>query len=88
MVDILQNIVPAMSSNSRVLIGDNVISENNIDGLAGVMDLLMMCIGGKERTRENFEHVLERAGLKVEAIHHPGGEGAYSGFSIVEAVLK
>lgn len=45
----------------------------------------MLCIGGKERTKGNFEAVLDAAGLKLDAIYSASGETT---FSVVEASLK
>lgn len=87
-VDILSNIVPAMSPDSRIIIGDNIFPEKGTDALAGVMDIMMLCIGGKERTEDGFRNVLDRAGLKIGGIHHAGRNGEHSGWSIIEAVLK
>jgi len=82
---ILAQIVPAMAPDSKILIGDNVLPESGVVGMAAFMDLAMMCIGGKERTRANFEAVCDAAGLKVDNVYSAPGA---IGFAIVEASLK
>ena len=47
--------------------------------------MMMFCIGGKERTRKDFEFVLGEAGLKLDGIYFVHGE---DGFAIIEASLK
>jgi hypothetical protein len=44
-VKILSNVVPAMVADSKILIGDNVIPEQGAEGLAGLMDVMMLGIG-------------------------------------------
>lgn len=82
---ILKQIVPAMAPDSKVLIGDTVLPERGVVGMSAFMDLAMMCIGGKERTRADFEAVCDAAGLKIDAVYSAPGE---IGFAIVEASLK
>ena len=83
-VSILRGIVPAMAPDSRVLIADNVLPEEGVSGMAAFMDLAMLCLGGKERTRGDFERVCAEAGLRVEGVWRAEGE---VGFAVVEAVL-
>ncbi|KAK3708124.1 hypothetical protein LTR37_011628 [Vermiconidia calcicola] len=92
-ISILKQIVPAMAADSKVLIADNVLSEDVVggeSGLASMMDLLMMSMGGKERTRKDFERVCGEAGLVVERIWSSGetGERDVGGFAVVECRLK
>lgn len=84
-VKILRQIVPTMAPDSRVLIADSVLPESGVSGMAAFMDLAMMCLGGKERTRADFEKVCGMAGLRVEGVWRAEGE---VGFAVVEAVLK
>lgn len=84
-IKILSNIASAMSIDSKLLIADNVLPEGAVKGMAAYMDLMMLCIGGKERTKSNFEEVLDAAGLKLDEIYLAGHE---TGFAIVEASLK
>ncbi|KAK3700196.1 hypothetical protein LTR37_016075 [Vermiconidia calcicola] len=96
-VSILKQIVPAMAADSKVLIADNVLPENAAGGqggLASMMDLLMMSMGGKERTRRDFELVCGEAGLVVEKVWPSaeavagGEERDVGGFAVVECRLK
>lgn len=70
-VEILRNIVPAMAADSRVLIAESLLPEDPYEdegGFMGFQDMLMLCIGGKERTREGFRQVVEEAGLVIEQV--------------------
>ncbi|KAK7961069.1 hypothetical protein PG996_011709 [Apiospora saccharicola] len=85
LVQLLRQIVPAMAPDSKVLIAENILSDNG-EGTAfsTVTDMIMLCIGGKERTERGFREVLDEAGLVVDGVHRaPGLE-----FGIVEASLK
>lgn len=84
-VRILKQIVPVMAPDSKILIGDNVLPESGVVGMSAFMDLAMMCLGGKERTRADFEAVCDAAGLKVDEVYPAKGD---IGFAIVEASLK
>lgn len=84
-VKILKNIVPAMVPDSKVLIADNVLPERGGSGMVAAMDMMMLCIGGKERTKANFIAVLDAAGLKLDGIYSVAGD---TPFSVVEASLK
>lgn len=84
-IKILSHIASAMAADSKVLIADNVLPEGGVQGMAAYMDLMMLCIGGKERTRPNFEVVLDASGLKLDGIF-PAGKGME--FAVVEASLK
>lgn len=83
-VKIMQQIVPVMAHESRVLIADNVLPKGGVSGMAAFMDLVMLCLGGKERTRADFEKVCARAGSRVEEVW--GADGKI-GFAVVEARL-
>jgi hypothetical protein len=84
-IKILRNIVPAMAPDSKVLIADNILPERGGSGMVAAMDMMMLCIGGKERTKANFEAVLDAAGLKLDGIYSAPGD---THFSVVEASLK
>ena len=85
LIKVLKQIVPAMAPDSKVLIADNVIPEHGSKGMAGFMDMFMLCIGGKERTEANFREMLGEAGLKLDAVYEAGGDRT---FAVVEASLK
>jgi O-methyltransferase domain len=64
---ILANIVPAMAPDSRILISDMALPEpvTAKDTHAVWLDLMMLTIGGKERTKRDWETLVESAGLKL-----------------------
>ncbi|KAH6692734.1 O-methyltransferase-domain-containing protein, partial [Plectosphaerella plurivora] len=70
-VTILSLIAAAMprdNPRARVLIMDQIVSDP-ASSLSAATDLIMLNIGGKERTAEEFKAVVERAGLKIVHIH-------------------
>ncbi|KAE8391672.1 S-adenosyl-L-methionine-dependent methyltransferase [Aspergillus alliaceus] len=84
LVQLLKQIVPVMGTDSKVLIAENILSDDNGTAFSTVSDMIMLCIGGKERTERNFREVLDQAGLAIDSIHRaPGLE-----YGIVEASLK
>ncbi|OQE39936.1 hypothetical protein PENCOP_c006G03060 [Penicillium coprophilum] len=84
LVQLLKQIVPAMGPDSKILIAENILFDDNGTAFSTVSDMIMLCIGGKERTERNFRKVLDEAGLTVNGIHRaPGLE-----YGIVEASLK
>lgn len=67
---ILRNVHDAMNSNSRLLIIDSVIEEGNKPSFGKMTDILMMVTaGGKERTRAEFEVLLDKTGFRIRKIH-------------------
>lgn len=56
-----------------------------MSGMTAFMGLVMLYIDGKDRTKWNFECVLDQAGLQLDAINPPGYE---SGIAIMEASVK
>ncbi|KAJ5165074.1 S-adenosyl-L-methionine-dependent methyltransferase [Penicillium coprophilum] len=84
LVQLLKQIVPVMGPDSKVLIAENILFDDNGTVFSTVSDMIMLCIGGKERTERTFRKVLDEAGLVVDGIHRaPGLE-----YGIVEASLK
>ncbi|KAI0547170.1 S-adenosyl-L-methionine-dependent methyltransferase [Xylaria curta] len=84
LIQLLEQIVPVMGPDSKVLIAENILSDDKGTAFSTVSDMIMLCIGGKERTERNFREVLDQAGLAIDGIHRaPGLE-----FGIVEASLK
>ncbi|KAH6858961.1 S-adenosyl-L-methionine-dependent methyltransferase [Alternaria rosae] len=69
-VRILSNIVPAMGSESRILIDEVVLPETKVPWQVAMMDIAMMAsLGGIERSREDWTKLLESAGLKIADVH-------------------
>lgn len=67
-VKILTNCRKAMNSGGKVLVVEAVIQDDNSPSPFKWLDLSMLTIGGKERTRQQFEGILSRAGLKLDRI--------------------
>nr|D7PI17.1 RecName: Full=O-methyltransferase gsfC; AltName: Full=Griseofulvin synthesis protein C [Penicillium aethiopicum]ADI24955.1 GsfC [Penicillium aethiopicum] len=83
LVQLLKQIVPVMGADSKVLIAENILFDDNSTVFSTVSDMIMLGIGGKERTEQNFREVLYEAGLTIEGIHRaPGLE-----YGIMEASL-
>ncbi len=59
-----------MTSNSVILIDEMIIPDTNFHWRAMQLDLLMMaCLAAQERTKKQWEHVLEAAGLKIQEVY-------------------
>ncbi|KAK8134770.1 tryptophan halogenase domain-containing protein [Apiospora sp. TS-2023a] len=68
-VQILANIVPAMSAESLVLIDEVVLPEEGAHVWPAGLDLQMLTLfGGGERTAPEWDCILERAGLRPVAV--------------------
>lgn len=87
---ILEQIVPAMAPDSRVLIGEMVVPEygsqrpGNVEDMAPYwMDHAMFTFGGRERTESDWTRLFESAGLKLVKIWHSQA----SSQSVLEARL-
>ncbi|KAH7138903.1 S-adenosyl-L-methionine-dependent methyltransferase [Dendryphion nanum] len=84
-VRILKNLVPALGAESYVVIDEVVFPDTGAPWQAAYMDLAMMStLGAKERTRSEFESILEEAGLRVIDIHQYDPKTT----SVILAVLK
>lgn len=70
---ILKQIAGSMAADSRLLIVETLLG-NPPSAMQTAMDLAMLSISGKERTRENFDDITGKAGLKITKICQiPGG---------------
>ena len=68
-VRILENCRRAMHPGGRVLVVDAVIPPGNDPHFGKALDILMMVLlPGQGRTRPEFEHLFERAGLRVTRV--------------------
>jgi SAM-dependent methyltransferase len=79
-VRMLKCVASAMAPDSRLLIAEALLPEDprgDMGGLMGVQDMLMLCIGGKERTVEGFERVVREAGLVAEKVWEGDGTGRF-----------
>ena len=74
--NILSQVAKAMSSDSRF--ADSVIPDRLVENtiLAGVMDQIMFCIGGRERTEAGFRAILEPNNLELVMNHRAPTGGA------------
>ena len=90
---IIKAVVPAMASDSKLLIGEMIVPEADPESNAKVsvgdmtaywMDHAMFTFGGRERTLKDFENLLQGAGLELASVHEaPSGTQA-----VLEARLK
>ena len=71
-------------SVSRVLIAEIVIPASNVDLETCWMDLTMMTISGSERTKNQWENILDAAGLTLSRVYGAPG----TNHSVVEAFMK
>ncbi|OGM42145.1 hypothetical protein ABOM_009170 [Aspergillus bombycis] len=69
-IQILKNLRAAMAHDSQILIDEMVLPETNVPWQATLADLsLMVSMGGKERSKEQWETLAEQSGLHVAEIH-------------------
>jgi demethylsterigmatocystin 6-O-methyltransferase len=65
-VTILSNLAEAMDGDSRILMDEVVLPDVNVPWQAAMQDISMTIqFGGKERTRSEWDGLIERSGLKV-----------------------
>ena len=80
-IRILTVVRQALAQGSRVLIVERVIAPPNEGRDAKFSDLnMLVMLGGRERTREEFAALLESSGLRLERVLDAGT------FSVIEAV--
>jgi len=69
-VKILQNVAGAMATESRVLIDEIVMPDTDAHWEATMQDIAMMNMcAGKERSKQQWLDLADRAGLRIEEIH-------------------
>jgi hypothetical protein len=69
-ITILKNCHDAMQQNSRLLIIENIVSQENVRDFSKDIDIAMMVLfGGKERTKTEWETLLAYANLKIVRIY-------------------
>lgn len=67
---ILQHLKAAMNADSRILIDEVLLPEMNVHWHAAMADISMgIMFGGKERTRKQWEDLVDQAGLRLEQVH-------------------
>lgn len=67
-VQILKNCRAAMGDKSRLLVIDSVIPPGNEPGYVKLLDIEMLIIGGRERTKADFAAIFRQAGLKLTRV--------------------
>jgi SAM-dependent methyltransferase len=80
-ITILSNCRNAMNPDGRVLLVETVIPPLNEPCFGKWLDLMMLIVGGRERTEEQYRRLLPQAGLELNRIIPTAHE-----ISIVEAV--
>jgi len=67
-IQILSNCRKAMNHDGKILVVEAVIPEGNDPHPFKWLDITMLMIGGKERSKEQFEDIFARAGLSISQI--------------------
>ena len=67
-VTILRNCSKAMPPSGKVLVVENVIPPGNELCFGKWLDLMMLLVGGRERTEPQYEKLFSKAGLKLNRI--------------------
>jgi len=67
-VRILQNCREAMIKDGRILVAEMAIPIGNVPAFAKWLDLMMLLVGGRERTREEYAALFTAAGLKLNRL--------------------
>jgi hypothetical protein len=67
-VRILSNCRSAMNENGRVLVVENIIGPGNELGWGKLLDIQMLIIGGRERTKTEFAALFGEAGFKLKRV--------------------
>jgi SAM-dependent methyltransferase len=67
-IAILKNCRDAMRPGGRVLVVETVIPSGNEPCFGKWLDLMMLVVGGRERTREQYVELFSAAGLRVARI--------------------
>lgn len=85
--EILRNIVPAMKPGySKLLISDIVLPETGVELFPATLDMLMLItLSGKERTRMQWDSLLNSVGLKIVKVWRL--EGVKSVDPVIEAMV-
>jgi hypothetical protein len=62
---ILNNCRKQMNPAGRVIVVETVVPDDNTPGFVKWLDLMMMVVGGRERTRAEFDKLFATAGLRL-----------------------
>lgn len=78
-IEILKNIAEAMGADSKILLDEVVLPDQNVHWQAAAADLLMMTsLGGKERTGKEWDVLAQEAGLTLIEARAYGPENGSS----------
>jgi len=67
-IRILSNCLAAMNGKGRVLVADSVIRPANAPDRGKLIDMQMLALGGRERTKEEFTTLFRQAGLRLTRV--------------------
>ena len=67
-VKILENCRATMNEKGKILVLDNVIPTGNDANWGKLLDIQMLIIGGRERTKKEFATIFAEAGLKMTRV--------------------
>jgi hypothetical protein len=65
---ILSNCLSAMNKKGRVLVVDSVIRPGNDPDRGKLLDMQMLILGGRERTKQEFKKLFRDVGLKLNRV--------------------
>ena len=78
---ILRQCRKAVAPDGKVLIIEMVVPPGNEAGFSKWVDLMMLLVAGRERTKEEYDHLLSNAGLSMTRVIPTASD-----VSIIEAV--
>ena len=67
-IAILHNCREAMDSDAKILLVETVIPKGNESCFGKWLDLMMLLVGGRERTQEEYHQLFSAAGLKLNRV--------------------
>lgn len=82
-ITILRNCRRAMNKGGKILVAEFVIPEGNDPSFSKIADLMMLVIGGKERTEQQYRELYAAAGLELTRVVPTATE-----VSVVEGVRR
>ena len=88
-IRILQNTIPALGPDSRIVILDQILPLQGATFSCVSHDLSMMLFSGMDRTERQWRELLDKAGLLIVKLTLPSPEAGELSFdAMIEAVLK
>ncbi|MDG4763505.1 methyltransferase [Solwaraspora sp. WMMD406] len=86
---ILETVRAAMSAHARLVLVESVLRPAEGDIRSVLADLLMLVVlGGKERTEDEWTELLVAAGFKIRRVRDDPGMATTRGHSVIEAVPR